>query len=287
MADNINRDRALAKIKKLLQLAKDSRGDATTAETAMRQAQAMMAKFNIDEAEAILTDLSKGVEAIVMKWRKAGVNAHATNTIYKFPEWAGIVSYGVGKLYDCRTAVSKVVEGGVNHGQVVVFFGYNADVEVATWTFDYLMDCVKRACSNFENAIKASKREALEEFGVGTISDFVEISMMTPKARKAAFRHTMAIVLQNRMLELRRQRDAAMQQPAAASTSMALVVVNAKEQALTDKLGPEEVGTVKKQRVGNAAEYAGAAAGYKARIDPAPLQHSAGAQRQALQGSGT
>lgn len=272
MSDDIAREKALEKIKKLLRMAKDGRGNPNEAETAMRQAVSLMAKFNIDESEAILTDLRNDVDAVITMWRKAGVNATATSLSRAFPAWCGVVSYGVGKLYDCRTFIKTIHEDGVLHGKCVVFGGYKTDVQVAAWTFDYLVDCVKRMSRNFDTAIKRKNLEGLKEFGIDSPDVLLLLLRQSPKARKQEFRETMAAALQGRLVKLKRERDAAAQQ-ASPSAGTALAVFDAKQAALKKHFGEEGEGKTHKGRSGYAA-YAGAQAGQRARLEPNPLQHS-------------
>lgn len=268
-----DRQRALEKIKKLLQLAKDDRGNPTEAETAMRQAQSLMAKFNIDESEAILTALKNDADAIVRQWRKEGVNANKTSLSKEFPDWCGVISYGVGKLYDCRTFIGNIREDGIMHGKCVVFVGYQVDVQVACWTFDYLCACVKRMAQNFDAVVKAGDDSKLAEFGIDR-GGFIELLIMSPKARKKDFRVTMAAVLQNRLLALKEQRSTTIQQLAPEHQKGALALIDAKQQALDKLLGAEgETENVKKRW--NAAFLAGALAASKTDLNPNPLQHKA------------
>lgn len=265
-----DKDKALSKIHKLLRLAKDGRGNATEAETAMRQAQALMRRFNIDEAEATHADLKNSPDAIIRAWCKAGY--HAKAIMRTVPTWTGLIAVGVGKLYECRVAVAK---GPDNAAVGVVFGGYHVDVQVATWTFEYLLDCVKRAGDLFEDAVLNGKASVLQEMGLQP-QHALYLLTLTSKRRKGEFRQGMATELQHRLYAMAEEREVAQQVSPAAG---ALVI--AKQAALDAHFG--ETNTRKhKAKASTAAAAAGHNTGSKTNLSPGPLASSARATAPAL-----
>lgn len=268
-----DRDRALAKIRKLLKLAKDGRGNTTEAETALRQAQALMQRFNVDEAEATAADLRNNPEAIAKAWCKAGYHARAI--LRTIPPWAGMVAMGVGALYECRVLVSR---GGAVGAIGVVFGGYHTDVQVAVWTYEYLLDCIRRSGDNFEEAISKGDSVALQQMGLG-IGSALHLLTMTSKARKLAFRQGMAAQLQHRMFAMVEQRKeklrkATEQGVGHATQANALVVM--KEQLINAAFGEQQRKDTKppkdKDYGKTLATALGRAEGRKTNISPGPLE---------------
>ena len=265
-----DRDRALAKIQKLLRLAKDGRGNATEAETALRQAQSLMAKFNIDDAEATTKDLQSNPDAIIKAWCKAGY--HAKAVMITIPKWANIISWAVAKLYECRLAY---VKGGDVGALGIVFGGYHVDVQVASWTFEYLMECVRRASDNFEEALLKGDSKALAEMGI-TPMQAMRLLTQPSKGRKSDFRFGMAAELQRRLLALAAERAGAQKASVAGS---ALVV--AKGAALDAHFGKERPAKPMGKKAG-AGAVAGRAHGQRTRLEPNPLSSGPRAAAPAL-----
>lgn len=56
----MTKDEALAKVKKLLKMANDNRGNMNEAENAARQAEALMRKFHLESADVELAELDGG-----------------------------------------------------------------------------------------------------------------------------------------------------------------------------------------------------------------------------------
>lgn len=259
-----DRSKALSKIQKLLKMAKDGRGNANEAETALRQAQSLMNKFNIDDAEASLHDLRNDPDAIAQAWCKAGYGKQAF--LRRMPRWSGVLALGVGRLYECRT---KAIwsEG---QGLGVMFGGFKPDMQVAVWTFEFLITCVRRACDSFEDALKTGDADVLNDLGLNPIQAMCLLAE-TPKQRKILFREGMCIELQQRMYKLAEERA---NEQAASTAGTALVV--AKEAALNAHFGAQTSRKTKRTLNGThaAATNAGIAAAQKTDLGVKPLQRN-------------
>ena len=120
-------DHALDKIKKLLALASDPAASPQEAETAARQAAAMMAKYEIDEFDLMV---SRGgsdwdlIEASAMGCRPGKKDAVVV------PGWINIIAYGVRLWCNVRCSLRS---------GVVLFKGRRTDVEMAQWMHDTLV----------------------------------------------------------------------------------------------------------------------------------------------------
>ena len=115
------------KIRKLLALAADPGASPQEAETASRQAAALMAKHDIDLAD--LEEEALKAEFDLTEAQAMGCRPGKTNAV-EVPPWIGIIAYGV-KVYT-RTRVRA--------GRGVVFFrGPREDVELAQWLTNTLV----------------------------------------------------------------------------------------------------------------------------------------------------
>lgn len=178
------------KIKKLVAMANDSRGNEHENETAMRMADSLMSKHNIDAADLeastgkqtvyawASTTIPVGEKARPMSWR---------------PLWTGFLGMGVGKFTDCK--VVCVLDA--NYGECLRFLGDEADIEYAAWLFKRLRD-----------------------YG------YAESKSVAGRHRDT-FLKSYAIRLQDRMNVLRAERDASMK-AAVTTAGTALMVVETK-----------------------------------------------------------
>ena len=271
-ADTQDRDRtrALHKIQKLLRLAKDGRGNVTEAETALRQAQALMAKFNIDDAEATAKDIHNNPDAIIKAWCKAGFHVHAAQR--RIPRWGNVLAFGVATLYKCRVAIQRVGDKGL----MIMFGGYHTDVQVACWTYDYLMDCIRRASEDFEQLILTGTAEQQQAVGLDPVA-VQRLESAHSRTRMNRFRMGMATELQNRLYALAEERATAQSQHVA---SKALVVTKAS--ALDAHFGKERIKVLNRRLSMEEAlaQHAGVSAASKVRLEPNPIGNKAQAPLQ-------
>lgn len=124
----MNTERILDKVKKLLALAQDPGAAPNEAETAGRQAAALLAKYNLDLGD--LTDRELEAEWDITEAEMPGARPGKQNP-KEVPAWIGIMAYGV-KVYT-RTRVSK-------RGGYVIYRGARQDVELAHWMLKALID---------------------------------------------------------------------------------------------------------------------------------------------------
>jgi len=121
------------RIKKLLAMAQDSRGNEHENETAMRMANRLMTQHGIDAAE--LEDVTG--QKPVYDWTATTipVGEHAKRMTW-FPMWAGFLCMGVAKFTDCKVQRTR----NVDHGECIKFQGDAADIEYAGWLFKKMRD---------------------------------------------------------------------------------------------------------------------------------------------------
>jgi len=186
-----------SKIRKLLAMASDIRGNEHENETAMRMADRLMRQHNIDVADI---EGSTGKQT-QYQWGSViipvGEQAKACNWS---PMWMGFLGVGVGRFTDCR---ASWFNHHVYH-RCMKFEGDAVDLEYAAWLYKMLRD-----------------------------TGYAE-SKSVSGAHRETFRKSFAIRLCDRMRTLRAERDVAMRAAVTKTGSTALVVVQNKL-ALRDK----------------------------------------------------
>lgn len=229
MTTNSDRERALEKVRRLLAMANDGRGNMQEAETAARQAAALMAKFNIESAEAQLKDLCSDEpdldQALVCPNYYGG--EVRTKTL---PVWVGIIAVGVGIV--TQTKVDGYRKDGYG---VARFSGYRTDVVFAEWLFQLLCGAVYREST----------------------------TTRYDRAGRGDFRHAASVAIQRRLAALRKEQDAALTR---ASSSTALVVVDKKQQVINEAFGEMKTRKMSRQVHDAGARSAGSEFGQQINI---------------------
>lgn len=177
------------KVAKLMALAKNSAATESEAERALAQAESLMRKFGIDQAECLLTGESAQFDW-ASQFTPYGNKYHQAASI---PLWYQFVATGIANFTDTIVRVHHDKNAGMGVG----FYGERSDIAFAIWLMDYLRDTVQSTAASYKE-LSRSDREA--------------------------FRKGMATRLAKRMRDLRKERDAAYQ----ASTGTALVVISDK-----------------------------------------------------------
>lgn len=205
MSDNTNMDGVMRRIEKLLAMANDGRGDPNEAATAAAMAEKLMRKFNIENADLLIKKVRAGDAKFATKSCSANMKRDDPRRppLQKNPPWGQWLAYEVAKLNDC-----ELRQGVGPSGAVLIFMGFESDVQVAGWMFDYLVGELIKGCKAFNKAAPRSKVES-NSFRMGFIG-----------------------VLQHKVRAMRKEKDAEMQQVV---SSRALVV--SKAQALVEHFG--------------------------------------------------
>lgn len=141
----------LERIRKLLAVANDSRGNEHECASAAAMAAKLMAKHNLEMADVIAEELAKD-DSIV------GEFIDEPNYDKKVPHWYNILGTCIGQTMDCVCRL----QWSTSKGKYKIGFqllGYREDVEVARWLFNYITIQINRLA---EEAWKP-KFEAIEE----------------------------------------------------------------------------------------------------------------------------
>lgn len=238
-------DATLRRIRKLLAIAADSRGDPHETAAAAAQAEKIMRKFNLDHADVLRAGMKRdGASAMASRRVKANMKRDdpGRTPLKRPPKWAGHLGFEVAMLHDVQVRYAHAPDMG---GAVVEFRGFAADVEVAAWTFDYLV-------GQMILGVNAHGAACREEFGCPP-----------SKTANAAFRDGFVSGLLLQLQRTRKEKDA---EVAVHSAGTALVV--AKQAAIAEHFGAVtyKEGTARQIRDG-AAFLAGQEAG--GRVDVA------------------
>lgn len=195
-----NKERIRRKIAKLMEFANDQRANKHEAERALSQAEKMMQMHGFEEADLLFADIKADDMQTAQEQADIG-------KMKSCPPWIGILSFGVAIFTD--TIASWTSHLGGYRG--IRFSGEVADVAVACWLMKYLMEAVTRE----------RKRDGIDS-----------------GAREGhSYRRAAAAALQDRMKNLRAQRDEVFK---TATTGTALMVVDAKKAKVEEVFGAQQ-----------------------------------------------
>lgn len=235
-AQNDRRQRMLEKVRKLLAMARDGRGNATEEQTAMRQANKLMAEYGIAEAECDLASLDAGTmsfgEAQCMPDGRAPEQGVTHKTM---PGHIGTLALAVAKFTD-----SIVILKTTANGKTLIFRGERNDVLLARWLLGVLIYSINREQKD---------------------------SGWSSKADATAFKVGATRELYKRLFALHAERQAMYQAAQRESNSRALVVVDRKHGQIAKLFGAQRVRhTAARGRGDNGAGIAGREAGQRINI---------------------
>lgn len=223
----MNREDAIKKAQKLMAVAQDGRGNDNEAERALSQAEFLMRKFGIEQAE-VVGSAAKADFDWTSDFAPYGVARQPAKSV---PKWYQFISTGVATFTDTIVRLHYDRERGYGVG----FYGERSDVMFAVWLITYLRDNV------WKEVQKAKKDHP--HWGKTDTEDF----------RKA-----MAIRLSTRMRVLRKERDEVF---ATSGTGTALVVVSDKLARRDAEFGGQQYDKSKVEARNHEAANAGRAAG--------------------------
>lgn len=149
----------MRRIRKLLAIAEDGRGDPNEAIAAAGQAESLMRKFNLDHAAVLAADFKR--KAVQFAAVRCSANMKRDDPkrplLTRVPMWASWLGVRVARLNDCEMRFAFDPAKG---GAVVEFCGTIADAEVSGWMFDYLVGELIRGCQRFNKERTRNKAES-------------------------------------------------------------------------------------------------------------------------------
>jgi hypothetical protein len=241
----MDKDQAIRKAQKLMAIAMDGRGNGHEAERALGQAETLIRKFGLEQAQVASTQVPYGFD-----WAEA-FHAYGPpkNPARTCPKWFQIISTGVAYFTDTIARLHYDATLGVGVG----FYGDHADTIFAQWLVGYLKNSVW-------DALNAAHRQH-PEWSRSDMEDF---------------RRAMAVRLSGRMADLRRERDVEFAAaPTAQGTGTALVLVTEKLARRNEKFGTPKYKTARVTVRDAMAAHKGSLAGDKVGFAK-PIQSSAG-----------
>lgn len=132
------------RVQKLLAIAEHERSDPNEAAAAAGMAEKIMRKYQLDYAEVIMTALKKGddlsTEDIVCTAKTNGTKTKVVSP------WVGMIAVAIAELNECGCKMGWTP----NFEACVRFFGFTADVQLATWTLGYLVETTNRLCNEYK-----------------------------------------------------------------------------------------------------------------------------------------
>ncbi|EXB26057.1 hypothetical protein J537_2336 [Acinetobacter baumannii 1437282] len=176
----MNKKEVIEKIKKCLALSKSA--NQHEAATALRQAQALMEKFNIDVDDAELLGIQ---EAIIIG------SGSRKPTIYE-----SRLATAIARMMDCEVLLTQKIEFNhekfsfkkINHWK---FIGFDPAPEIATYAFDVLFRQLKKARKEFIDTslnrvkITSNKTKRADLFCEGWVIEAIkQISNISPNKDK-------------------------------------------------------------------------------------------------------
>lgn len=225
----------LEKVRKLLAMGRDGRGNANEEETAMRHANKIMAEYGIAEAECDMLAIQAGEMVFGETLCGADGRAPEQGKVYKScPCYAGILAIGVARFTD--SIISRKVTA---NGEMLCFRGEREDVLLARWLFGVLV-----------NSILAEQRK----------------SGWTSRGDAGSFRLAASSALQSRLMGLARERMAMYEKAKAESNSRALVVVDRKATEIAQRFGAQRTRKTRASYRSSGAAVAGGEAGKRINI---------------------
>jgi hypothetical protein len=241
----------IEKVRKVLNMAKDSGGNDNEKQAALATANKLMADYGIAEADCDISIL----DANEMDFGEVEVGPDGTipqqGKVYRsFPTWTGVLAVGIARFTD-----SIVVRKTTANGQILVFQGEKNDVLFARWMFTVLVESIQREQKQ---------------------------SGWTNRTDSTAFRSAAASSLANRLRTLATERQAIYRQAQATSNSKALMVVERKGAEIAKYFGRQHVKHTYSGVTRSGASVAGREAGSRINIPSAPPIGSAGTSRRAI-----
>lgn len=168
-------EKILERIRRLLAMAKDA-SSPNEAGIAARRAQKLMEEYNLENIESILSDLEDDdnvEEEVVTKFKVAGNSKKVAKEI---PIWCNRLSVAVARLFDCEVKQASAYEKtGVPGSVAIGFYGYKTDLAVCKWTFEYLLDQIRKFNRDARKRYGQGNRSLLSDYRLGLITGVLEV----------------------------------------------------------------------------------------------------------------
>lgn len=136
---NMDKNKIIEKIHKCLRLSES--GNSNEAASALRQAQAMMRKYNISEKDVLSHEV-----------REASANSAG---YYNPPYWVIALSELIAQAFECRAYISRREE----QHPVFRFIGMDCNASVAAYTFTVLFRQLRRSRQGYKKSLNIENKD--------------------------------------------------------------------------------------------------------------------------------
>lgn len=179
----MDRDKALSKIQKLMNLANNDAASEGEVDNALRQAEALMRKYAIDMAEAM-----QAGKKPVFDWQTESTWFGKGNK--KNPLWYEWMAVAVAKFTDTIVAGTYDTE----QGSGVKYKGHHEDVIFATWLIDSLKEQLRRATRDAKCGSPENRETFRKAFARGVVHKVNELRKKRDEEMKVSHGNALIIV---------------------------------------------------------------------------------------------
>lgn len=158
-----DREAVLRRVRKLLAIANDARGDMNECAAAARMAEAVMRRYQIEHFDLIEQELKQG-DAFASA--DVGVTLDPEARSERAPGWAGTLAVQVAKLHGCQVRYV----GTIKYGKTLRFSGYALDVELARQTYCFIVNTMRAGCADYAAEATWAPRSVLSSFRAGFVA---------------------------------------------------------------------------------------------------------------------
>lgn len=157
----------MRRVRKLMALANDGRGDVNEMAAAAEMAAKIMAKYRLDYADVLAAELRSGARFAEQE-HEAPVYGRAARANKR---WFQVLALVIAQVNECN---------GESTASGMRFYGLEADVMIAGYMMDYLGDQVHRVAEAYKVLTKSSS--AADEFALGMVRAIIaKLKEMIPQ----------------------------------------------------------------------------------------------------------
>lgn len=207
------------RIRKILAMAEDGRGNPNEAATAARMAAKLMEKYNLERADVLRQEAASGqgmgIEVVFLK------RSDGKRVVRHIPDWVQWYAIHAARLNDCFIRIG-FLKDDAGRQEAIKVHGFDGDRHCAAQTITTIFNMARAAALEFirNGGTKAQGNDFLEGFALAVTDRLLRMNQ--EKARTQAEAHA----------------EARAATPGATGT--ALVLADVKKDALVKKFGPEE-----------------------------------------------
>lgn len=137
----------IRRINKLLAIAGDTRANPNEAMAAANQAEKLMRKYQLDNADIVMKEIKNDPASMATADARADAitNGNKAKTV---PPWASWLAAGVADLVEVGVTTCT----NAKFGAAIRFYGYKHDVELAVWLMDYFVATINKLAFQYRSS---------------------------------------------------------------------------------------------------------------------------------------